>query len=547
MNQNLDDLRKEYKELSDYSVRVGVVFLTILSLLVISFTRAWNRVQSADVAEALCKIQKANALSQQAANEDENVSCPIQLSYIFGDVDDHKSSCQWPCADVTDPIGDPVAVYLWDTTDKLKLDYPKLKRSCDCQRKLERDLETQAEGWFQVKAPIPGMDTNIDLRYWMALFPIGFILSGLYLFILRKKQMVLSVTASKRMKDLDPDQITRLDHMYFESDSAYTTFPSSITYLLFVLCYLFLPLYLVYVTVYPGSHRGLDVTDGFSFILPLLFYAIAYGYYVSRRFDEQISKITEGQTPTNKFRSGLAAISGWIGRVAQRVSPRVTLIVGATLILLSLFGRIGGLGNFITVGYQFVLQPDRQHPFPSLGIYQGPRIDWAIYVSLLALSILVILFVLFPRLYRMLDRNGARTILVGLAGAGFVINLIAFSSTGIDRIVDLDYSYYLILKGVLLALTLGVWFWVVRSLSQDASVRKKRIWTGLIVVYFPFFVFALMEVFRPPYQSSFAALLFPNRLAYGVVALFLGTFVMALGGIHSEYRSRDRKEFLSQS
>src|SRR3989442_560978 len=163
MNQNLDDLRKEYKELSDYSARVGIVFLTILSLLVISFTRAWNRVQSADVADALCKIKQANTLSQQAFTEDENVRCEIHLSYIFGDVDDNRSSCQWPCADVKDPIGDQSAIFRRDAANELRLDYTKLAQSCDCQRKLERVLENEAEGWFQVKAPIPGMDTKIDL------------------------------------------------------------------------------------------------------------------------------------------------------------------------------------------------------------------------------------------------------------------------------------------------------------------------------------------------------------------------------------------------
>src|SRR5262245_4319120 len=83
-DKDLETLRKEHKDLSDYAARVAFVAITTLLLLTISVSRAWNRVQSKDVGDKIAEIGAAHSKVRQCEPYDEPLGeCEIDVSFVF--------------------------------------------------------------------------------------------------------------------------------------------------------------------------------------------------------------------------------------------------------------------------------------------------------------------------------------------------------------------------------------------------------------------------------------------------------------------------------
>lgn len=520
-DKDLEGLRKEHKDLSDYTGRVAIIFLTILCLLVISFSRAWSRAHSEKVKDTLAKIHQAHGPFRESP-----YFCKIDVSYIFIGLElqtAQKYSAEeyvLPCKDndeEKDRTSGPFA---------LPLDPSLKKKFCDCQRQLEDDLEKSAISSFVVKAPIPGVNTEIDLRYWILSLPVTLCLGALYLYILRKKLVWLEITAVQRLREVKPEEVTQLDRLYFEGSSTYLNFPSKLTSFLFVFCYLFLPIYLIYIVcsvawTYREYGGLITITTLLAAVLTCAFYAVAFGYSVGKQLDRQIIAIARSGTRTQL---GLLPSRGktLLEKLAQNVSPKVSLAIGSAMVLLSLFLPLSTNPYFR--GYQLALAGSTGLGLPGYVLFLYAGFSRTIYLLTLLLAVVTI-FLVIPPIYSLLNRRWIRAFVLGAGSCLFLTNVVAFTVSTIDDVVGFTPKCVMGIKVAALLITLALWLCILYSVWKGKGEQNgwKKLRSVALVVYAPIFLIPLQ--YLVPCGNL------------GLTVFFVGTGLLTLGFVQVQYRS----------
>jgi hypothetical protein len=234
-----------------------------------------------------------------------------------------------------------------------------MKQARDCQTKLEAALEEKARSWFSVEAPIPGVKVSIDLRYWIFCLPILFSLSGVYLHTLSRKLRLLKYLGAYYLKKAEPEDVSELDRLYFSDDAPYLRFPSRMVATLFLGCYIYLPIYLIYAGAPFWTYWETVSLAGLAALMTSIgFYCISYAHVVTNKVDEQITRLTDLPRPPNLinglFRRARQLLE-WLG---GRVTPRIPMFTGSLLLVLTLFLTITESGCDQVVrqkGYEVVL------------------------------------------------------------------------------------------------------------------------------------------------------------------------------------------------
>ncbi len=533
-DKDLETLRREHKDLSDYAARVAFVSLTVLFLLTISVSRAWNRVQNKDVTAKLCKIGVAHSNHQQCRiPEDADDGCEdINVSFVFGlqvEENDDVEACsgesrppQYPA-----PTPTPCRELPQELRQQKKAEY------CTQQTNLENELEKDAQSWFLVKIPVPGIDATLDLRSWILGLPVIFCLFGIYLYIIRKKLTLLEAAAIDRLRNSKPDDVTQLDRLYFEGDRAFLSFPSRVSASLVKLGFVILPVYLIY-SVWTVA-LSFDEYGGNELILALisivavsLFYAVAYAQFAGWKLERQTATVTgvEDVGQESMFARGKRVV----GATASVIDPRLTLVLGAVGVLLTLimpmtkegfWARRNYMGYREYLGYQMLAggKPN----WTSVPGYLGEvfltydRLGRGIYL----LSLLVALSAIslsIPGVSR-----AARKWIVRLAAGGVSLTLsfviVDFSISLINGLGDISWTYYsmfaLKLVAVLTTSLCGLWaaYLISRGGARQTRGREKR--AIIVAIYTPLFLVAVLF-------SRWINLEGPAVYLAGLLFLFIG-------------------------
>jgi hypothetical protein len=216
------------------------------------------------------------------------------------------------------------------------------------QKKLASEISKAYRDAFGARFTLADAKIVFDLRNWAVfLFPL-FLLSEIYLLILRKKQRLIQMVAAHRVQSLrvaDPGAVATMDLMTFCGNhfnaTAFTRYPGQITDWVYVMAVVGFLIFSAITSKGFWWSLQLDVLVIITLILLLgTSHAIAYYIYVSNRLKEQI------QNQTNlSFAGCFDAIclhcSRWARRVAGYRIPRFWLSTGSGLILLSLFMAVG--------------------------------------------------------------------------------------------------------------------------------------------------------------------------------------------------------------
>jgi hypothetical protein len=548
-DKSFEELRKEHKELSDYTGRVAIIILAILFLLTISYSRAWDGVHGEKAKPKLCEISKAQKDYHDCTDyykDPPDSTCDYpNVSYVFGfqleqysedptacapspsqspSPSPSPSPCQSPSpspSPAPSPAPSPCNARL-----TLSERTQRKKDLCAYRRGLETDLETEAQKWFAVKAPIPGADINIDNRSWVFTLPILFCVCGVYLHILRKKQNLLEAVAIQRLQEVKPEEITELDRLYFAGDRSFLRFPSRLTTLLFVPCYLFLPAYLIYDLLYVtwGYRAILDPKAVFTAVFLVLicaFYAGAYGHSASNQLERQISAIEKADPGRNRLSDLLGYGRNLLEWLARRVAPAITLAAGSILVTASLFLSFGA-----HKGYAFALGRHEfwwTDPSPYLDnlsrfYFIAERIADVSSVLPAILGVLVIL----PAKYSLFNRKWIRTLALGVAGGALLFTLVSDSITAIYGFVDWTGQKYMLIKITVQLITGYAWFHTLYATWKGSSDRR---WRGVLLVFFaPVYLICLVSLWSKP--------------GWGFLVSFLGTSVLLVGFAQLQYLSR---------
>ncbi len=499
-DKDLEALRKEHKDVSDYATKIAILSLTILIILSVSFSRACKKVNGEEVKTSLCQIDKII----------ENTKGARDVSYVFDLFPNDNETCALNCpspspAPLMSPspfvtvAGQPPPSAVNSSTpmtNEILAHAQQLEREheLECKKSIENKLEESAQEWFGVKAPIPGVDITIDLRYWIFGFPILFFVSGIYLHILRKKISMLRILGSYRLQAGSYD-VTQVDRLLFGNDSSqmetpFTKFPASLEALLFISCYLFLPVYLIYVGAPFWRYWDTSSTIGIALVLlTLTYYAIAYAHFATQRLDHQLVALTQQDPQRNLINTMLdrsKCIINWLRIV---IPHKVTLSAGGLLIILTLFltmtqescGKTKHNGLDIVRGAQGATWFTADTIFGVNSAYNN--IARVVYIISICLAVITIIVALI----RGIQRGRIALFLSTITFMIFLFSVIDFSLN-----VPLFSNWFIPVK--LLFWLVPIFLWLRYSLFARNPERWLGIRSVLLTLYTPILVLAYLVV-----------------------------------------------------
>ena len=525
VDKDLEDLKKEHKELSDQLKRGAVLSLTILSVFVISFSRACDKTNGNEVKNTVCQIKKLSAISRR----DENIS------YIFDNFDSTQLTCDANACPTPTPAGEASASpeptpSVEPASGNITPQNPsasptptdlEMKNADECQSKLEQELETSAEKWFGVEPPIPGVKVNIDLRYWVFLLPPLYFLCAIYLHTLRMKLRVVEAVAAHRIEKSETDGVSAVSQLYFDKQSRYRRFPGALAAAVFVGVYVFLPLYLLIAGYSFWQFISLDSVLGFLFVFGVLtLYAVSYGHHITNRLNDEIARLTSEAPRANFIRAVRTRVSNVVQAIGNRVHPRVSLSLGSVLLLLTLGLAISqdSCEDKTFKGYEILVDANGAYWYPASAVLAAgadpveafqARI---MYTSVLILALLAITLVVLPPLYRKLHHKRFRDVLLIVTGGFLIFTLLDFSA---------DYVFIAPWDGhiKLVVLSVLMFVWIFHSFSKRVERRNKWkfIRASMLVFLTPLIVIAWLYAIRH--------LRLPGLIVFitGLHVLFFGT------------------------
>jgi hypothetical protein len=476
----LKTLHKLYDDLSQQVSRFTLIRLAILIFCVFTFSSAFHRVESGDIADTAKRI---DAVGQKAYYEVQLTSvCSIQGTCVAAVPDERKlpagclseSQLHPPSANSTPT----------PTPDQIIAEEQRLH--------LLQSLNDKCVAAYSPTLTVLGSNVQVDLRGWIFAFPFAFLLSETYLQILRRKRRIVGSASACLLSAGAPNQQEDLPYkMVFAGDRGafgpYARYPSQFADTLYALC----AIALVVKFVVESRRAWGDYFDRdapffvlYAF-LALVCYCFAYYRFVSKRLGSHLLQHS-GIAPVLDWSDKLRAAFQKLGRLLPR--RRVSLMAGTALVLSTLyFGTcMTSCGNSVP-GYRLVLlkKPVVWPTFP---------VDWTIrslvYYSLglsLAAATLGLLATVISK-PQVLKRPRLIEFMWIAARSVAFLALLDFASVGIPNRIGSPIGLYIVLGTWLLPLIL----WTIPYLrpGPEPCAKLRRY---LIVIYSPAIPLSVMS------------------------------------------------------
>lgn len=500
--QNLPKLREEHRQLSSEISRLAIVSILLLFLLVMVFSRAFSRVNEDKVRDLIHRIEQLQKTSGEAKD----------LSYVFG------SS----------------GAFFMSPDEKIEATREETQRAAAEQKRLEQELESQAEAWFSIEISILGSSLTLDLRYWIALLPLLVGGGGGYLYVFHVKRAIVAALAARVLEEAGPDESSILDRLLFDKSrgsAAYSAFPDQIEAFAYIATVLGLLGYLLSVvsSIWPlWDEIGPSVL--LSGMVATAVYVTGGCLFIRSRLWRQAQDLT-GIVPPPVWRPRrqpfLETSRRWLSRLNPLRQPRRKLLTGGALILLTLGLSVTSScenGEVVKAkGYELVLAQEEWMVWPTAELVDNdpwfpadlggfsPRMDQVVYLISLLLAASTLVLLCRPHVL-----DGARwmplvSLLAGCLLAYFLSDLLTviaqFSIPG----KSLVYHFSWILPAFLLAR-----FRFARS--EELRSRWPTLYRTLLVIYLPALFASLSFLF---------ILILISEVGYYV--FLLGIFLLARG------------------
>jgi len=350
--KDVETVRTAYQQLSDQVNRFTFVRFILLFILAISFARAFELINTAEIGKRQAAITD---LESKIKNLNERLNQP-QAPTQPGEEGRHEPSERSAVRPYA-PEGAAQAVVsaegvegegkaVGTAEDEARKKTPSPRQEIErLQTEVAANTEKIEEIYrqaFRVKIPFVGGDPMIDLRSWIYALPFLFILSEVYLYILRKQLGLLSRIAAYRVRQMKSEGISTFDRLLFsnEPDSAppFAQHPAQLFRVLYLPVHLALAVYIVatgkpfWKSWDPGALIAI-----IPILLTATYYAIAYSLHVSRQLETQVEAAV-GLSPTpRRLCTVLENAQGRARALAARLKPGFSLTTGSLLIGMTLF------------------------------------------------------------------------------------------------------------------------------------------------------------------------------------------------------------------
>jgi hypothetical protein len=527
LDKELEALRKEHQQLSDHISRFALISLTILFIFVLGFSRACSRINGKEVRTRVDKITAQSNLS----GRQPDISYVFILQELVGEEDGEPEASPTPCgqqpaqvAAVNDSSEAPPQASPAEAApeaaqaptpatsqpeqeteeerkraeENQKKEEEREKQEADEeQTKQENELEGLAQTWFYVSVPLLPSSVTIDLRYWIFSLPLIFWFSGLYLYILSKKQALLRSLAAYKVQSDNDSVATNVDRLLFNNDPAreseFSSYPSRLATYLYVAGIIILPLYLIIVGEPFWIAWNWSLLKGFAKVPVIItFYIVAYCLYVSVKLNQQLTELTGWSPAPNPIVSLWNESRQVIRRLLLSFKPQISLTTGSLLTLVTLFTLLTkDCTGKPYKGYQFALLADGSDwIYNNSDIYH--HVARILYVVSIVLAIFTLVVVVIPKIYSELLAN--RRVQAWLFVIAGTISLFLISDFSLDFFPLLAYSF--IVKYLIWLVPTAVWYRYILIRGSDRPDKWERIRALLIIFYLPLFFNACIFLFR---------------------------------------------------
>lgn len=470
--EQLKTLHKLYDDLSQQVSRFTLIRLAVLIFCVFTFSSAFHRVESGDIADTAKRIDE---VGQKAYYEVQLTSvCSIQGTCVAAVPEESRlprgclseSQLQPPSAN---PIPSPTPEQLLAEDQRLHL---------------LQSLNDKCVAAYSPTLTVLGSNVQVDLRGWIFAFPFAFLLSETYLQILRRKRRVVGSASACLLFAGAPNQQEDLPYkMVFAGDRGtfgpYARYPLQFADTIYALC----AIALVVKFVVESRRAWGDYFDRdapffvlYAF-LALICYCFAYYRFVSKRLGTHLAQHA-GIAPVQDWSDKLRNAFQKLGRLLPR--RRVSLLAGTALVLSTLyFGTCMSSCGKAVPGYRLVLmeKPVSWPTFPSDWTIRS-LIYYSLGLSLGAVSMaLLAAFVAKPQI---LKRQRLFECMWIAARSVAFLAILDFASIGIPNRLGSSTGLYIVLGTWLVPLIL----WTVLYLRPDPApwIKLRRY---LVVIYSP--------------------------------------------------------------
>ena len=185
--KDVETLRGAYQQLSTQITRSDFIRLVVLFIMITSFARAFELINTAETnqKQRTIRVLEEQQKEKVAQNKITPLAAALQNTNP-AQTSGEKIAAQAESAHVEPDEAKNFQEESATTPNELETIEVELKHA-------QEALETSYRQAFRVKIPFVGGDPTIDLRSWIYGLPFLFILSEVYLFILRKQLKLLSL------------------------------------------------------------------------------------------------------------------------------------------------------------------------------------------------------------------------------------------------------------------------------------------------------------------------------------------------------------------
>jgi hypothetical protein len=479
--EQLKTLHKLYDDLSQQVSRFTLIRLAILIFCVFTFSSAFHRVESGDIADTAKRIDE---VGQKAYYQVQLTSvCSIQGTCVAAAPDETRL----PAGCLSESQLHHPSAYWAHSPSPEQLSAEEQRQS------LLQSLNDKCVAAYSPTLTVLGSNVQVDLRGWIFAFPFAFLLSETYLQILRRKRRVvgsasaclLSARASGQQDDLPYKMVFAGDRGTF---GPYARYPSQFADTLYALCAIALVIkFAVESRRAWGDYFDRDAPFYLLYaFLALTCYCFAYYRFVSKRLGSHLVQHA-GIAPVPDWSDKLGAAFQKLGRLLPR--RRVSLMAGTALVLSTLYSGtcMTSCGNPVP-GFRLVLlrRPVKWATFPSDWTIRS-LIYYSLGLSLAAVSLgLLAVVVSKPQVLK--RPRLIECIWIAARSLAFLA-VLDFASAGIPNRIGSPAGLYIVLGTWLVPLIL----WTVLYLRPDpAPCGKLRRY--LVVIYSPAIPLSMISI-----------------------------------------------------
>lgn len=190
-----------------------------------------------------------------------------------------------------------------------------------------------------VKPSLFGTGLGVNLLIWIYGFPFLFLAFQFYNFVQRKKQKLLLVLAQYSFESNSKNKFDRLLFSdKFNKETPFLRYPNQVIKVLIFITFIFLFSYIfIEGDIIWASWEITSILQYIVMIFTAIFYFSAYYYYICKKLDLQIENLLNWNPPEDLALIKVKKLIINLSKIIKKIEPRVSLITGSGLIILSLF------------------------------------------------------------------------------------------------------------------------------------------------------------------------------------------------------------------